>query len=81
MEEDFEAGSQMERGFRVSPLFHCQSTRNQKRCSGEGTSSSRGEAVLHNPHFEKDKGLLGRVGLYLYGSLVTDLPYNLENQR
>ncbi|RVW15154.1 Transposon TX1 uncharacterized 149 kDa protein [Vitis vinifera] len=55
MEEDFEAGSQMERGFRVSPLFHCQSTRNQKRCSGEGTSSSRGEAALCNPHFEEDK--------------------------
>ncbi|RVX09418.1 Transposon TX1 uncharacterized 149 kDa protein [Vitis vinifera] len=69
----------MERGFRASPLFHCQSTRNRKRCSGEGASSSRGEAVLRNPHFEKDKeGLLSRVGLYLYGSLVTDLPYNLE---
>ena len=78
MEEDFRAGSQMERGFRASPLFRCHLSRNQKWCSGEGTSSSRGEAVLHNPHFEKDKGLLGRVGLYLYGSLVTDLPYNLE---
>ena len=79
MEEDFRAGSQMERGFRASPLFHCRSTRNRKRCSGEGASSSRGEAVLRNPHFEKDKeGLLSRVGLYLYGSFVTDLPYNLE---
>ena len=77
MEEDFEAGSQMERGFRVSPLFHCQSTRNQKRCSGEGTSSSRGEAALCNPHFEEDKeGFLGRVGSYLCGSSVIDLPSN-----
>ncbi|RVW32260.1 putative mitochondrial protein [Vitis vinifera] len=29
--------------------------RNRKRCSGEGTSSSRGEASLHKPYFEEDK--------------------------
>ncbi|KAL6328045.1 hypothetical protein AAG906_033313 [Vitis piasezkii] len=77
MEEDFEAGSQMERGFRVSPLFHCQSTRNRKRCSRERTSSSRGEEALCNPHFEEDKeGFLGRVGSYLCGSSIIDLPSN-----
>ena len=60
MEEDFGAGSQMERGLRASPLFHCQSTRNRKWCSGEGAWSSRGEAALRNPHFEEDKeGFLG----------------------
>ena len=60
LEEDFGTGSQLERGFRASPLFYCQSARNRKRCSGEGTSSSRGKAVEHNPHFEEDKeGFLG----------------------
>ena len=77
MEEDFGAGSQMERGLRASPLFHCQSTRNRKWCSGERASSSRGEAALRNPHFEEDKeGFLGRVGSYLHGSSITDLPSN-----
>ena len=65
----------MERGFRASPLFYCQSARNRKRCSGEGTSSSRGKAVEHNPHFEEDKeGFLGRVGSDLRGLSVTDSP-------
>ncbi|RVW40762.1 hypothetical protein CK203_080675 [Vitis vinifera] len=75
LEEDFRTGSQMERGFRASPLFRCHLSRNPKRCSGEGTSSSRGEAYLHNPHFEEDKeGVLGRVGSDFRGSSVTDSP-------
>ena len=28
LEEDFGSGSQLERGFKASPLFHCQSSRN-----------------------------------------------------
>ena len=78
-EEDFGAGSQVERGFRASPLFHCQSSRNRKRCSGEGTLSSRGEVALRKPYFEEDKeGFLGRVGFDLRGSSVMDLPSNPE---
>ncbi|RVX15908.1 Transposon TX1 uncharacterized 149 kDa protein [Vitis vinifera] len=79
LEEDFGTGSQMERGFRASPLFRCHLSRNQKWCSGEGTSSSRGEADPRNPHFEEDKeGFLGRVGSDFRGSSVTDLPSNPE---
>ena len=29
LEEDFRTGSQLERGFRATPLFHCQSSRNR----------------------------------------------------
>ena len=69
----------MEREFRASPLFRCHFSRNRKRCSGEGTSSSRGEADLSNPHFEEDiEGFLGRVESDLRGSSVTDLPSNPE---
>ena len=79
LEEDIGTGPQMERGFRASPLFHYHFSRNRKRCSGEGTSSSRGEATLHNPHFEKDiEGFLGRVGSDLCGSSVTDSPSSPE---
>ena len=69
----------MEQGFRASPLFHCQSSRNRKRCSGEGASSSRGEAALRNPHFKEGKeGFLGRVGSDLRGSSVTNSPSSPE---
>ena len=69
----------MERGFRASSLFRCHLSRNRKRCSGEGTSSSRGEADLRNPHFEEDKeGFLGRVGSDLRGSSITDSPSSPE---
>ena len=66
----------------MSPLFHCQSSRNRKRYSGEGTSSSRGKAALRKPYFKKDKeGFLGQVGSDLRGSSVTDLPSNPEIKR
>ena len=60
LKEDFGMGSQLERRFKASPLFHCQLSRNRKRCSGEGTSSLGGEAALRHPHFEENKeGFLG----------------------
>ena len=78
-EEAFGAGSQLERGFSASPLIYCQSSRIQKRCSGEGTSLSKGEVALRKPYFEEDKeGFSGRVGSDLRGSSVTVLPSNPE---
>ena len=59
-EEAFEAGSQLERGFNASPPIFCRSSRIRKRCSGEGTLSSRGEVALRKPYFDEDKeGFLG----------------------
>ena len=61
----------------MSLFFHCQSSRYRNQCSGEGTSSSKGEAGLRKPHFEEDKdGFLGQVGSDLRGSSVTHLPSN-----
>ena len=60
LEEDFGTGSLMERGLRENPLFRCLLSRNKKRRSREGTSTSRGEVDPRNPHFEEDKeGFLG----------------------
>ena len=64
LEEDFGTGSQMERGIRENPLFHCQLSQNCN-FSREETSAFR----------EEDKeGLTGRVGSDPRGSSDMDLP-------
>ncbi|RVW12498.1 Paladin [Vitis vinifera] len=54
-EEAFGAGSQLERGFSASPLIYCQSSRIQKRCSGEGTCCQKAKWLCANPILKKTK--------------------------
>ena len=76
LEENFGTRSQLERGFKASPLFHYQLLWNRKWCLGEGTSSLGGETALCNPHFEEDKeGFLGRVGFNLRGSSIIEFTF------
>ncbi|RVW77579.1 hypothetical protein CK203_050256 [Vitis vinifera] len=67
MEEDFGAGSQMERGLRASPLFHCQSTRNQKWCSGKGPRRQEAKRLCAIPISKKTKKVFwvewGRISM------------------
>ena len=78
-EEAFGVGAQWERGFNVSPIIFCRSSRIRKRCSGEGASLSRGEEVVRKPFFEKDRErFFGQVGSDLRGSSATFLPSNSE---
>ena len=78
-EEAFGVGAQWERGFNVSPIIFCRSSRIRKRCSGEGASLSRGEEVVRKPFFEEDRErFFGQVGSDLRGSSATFLPSNPE---
>ena len=73
----FRVGTQMERGFSVCPLTCCQLSGFQKRCSGEGASSSRGDVVLcKSSNVEDRASYKGRVGFDHRGSSVTVFPSN-----
>ena len=67
----------MVRGFSVNRLTCCQSFEFRKRCSGEGASLSRGDAVLHKPSNDEDRERYkGLVGFDHCGSSVTIFPSN-----
>ena len=67
----------MVRGFSASRLTCCRSSEFRKRCSGEGASLSRGDAVLHKPSNDEDRERYkGLVGFDHCGSSVTIFPSN-----
>ena len=68
----------MVRGFSVNRLTCCRSSEFRKRCSGEGASLSRGDAVLRKPSNDEDKeGYKGLMGFDHCGSSVMIFPSNL----
>ncbi|KAL6312802.1 hypothetical protein AAG906_021434 [Vitis piasezkii] len=67
----------MVRGFSASRLTCCRSSGFRKRCSGEGASLSRGDAVLRKPSNDEDReGYKGLVGFDHCGSSVMIFPSN-----
>ena len=65
----------VERGSSASPLFSLRYPRIRKNRSGEGASTSKNEAALHNFYSNEYKeGFLGQVGSDPHGSAVMVLP-------